>query len=95
VVVNRFDSNTEGIDEEQVAKALTRSIRWKIPNDYAAVRRMQSSATPLTQNDSLIGTAILEMTQSVCGITAPAPKKKRRSFFRFRDADESSAVSPS
>ena len=83
VVVNRFDSDSEGINEEQVAKALTRSIRWKIPNDYAAVRRMQSSATPLTQEDSLVGKAILEMTRSVCGITVAPEKKKGRSFFSF------------
>lgn len=78
VVVNRFDSNAEGLDEEQVAKALTQPIRWKIPNDYAAVRRMQNSATPLTQEDSLIGKAILEMTRSVCGIAAPPDKKKKK-----------------
>ena len=49
VVVNRFDSGTEGIDEAQVAKALTRPVRWKIPNDYAAVRRMQNSVFPADQ----------------------------------------------
>ncbi len=83
VVVNRFDSDSEGINEEQVTRALTRSIRWKIPNDYAAVRGMQSSATTLTQEDSLIGKAILEMTRSVCGIVVPVRKKKGRGFFSF------------
>jgi pilus assembly protein CpaE len=45
IVVNRFDSGSHGIDEGHVAKALTRAVRWKIPNDYAAVRQMQNSAT--------------------------------------------------
>lgn len=84
VVVNRFDSDSEGIDEAQVAKALTRPVRWKIPNEYAAVRRMQSSASPLTKEDSLIGKAILQMTHSVGGEpAAPPEKKKGRGFFPF------------
>jgi pilus assembly protein CpaE len=82
VVVNRFDSGVQGIDEEQVAKALTRPIRWKIPNDYAAVRQMQNSAVPLTKEDSPIARAILQMTESVCGV-APAPVKKKRSSLFF------------
>jgi pilus assembly protein CpaE len=84
VVVNRFDSGSQGIEEEHVAKALTRPIRWKVPNDYAAVRRMQNSATPLTQEDSPITQTIRQMTQTVCGRTPAAPeKKKSRSFFTF------------
>ena len=83
VVVNRFDSGAEGLDEAQVAKALTRSVRWKIPNDYAAVRQMQNSATPLTKNDSPIARAIKQMTQTVCGKTVEREKKKGFSFFSF------------
>jgi len=84
VVVNRFDSGVQGIDEEQVAKALTRPIRWKIPNDYAAVRQMQNSAIPLTKEDTPIARAILEITASVSGVApAPVKKKKSSSFFSF------------
>ncbi|MGC1461950.1 MAG: hypothetical protein WA802_07095 [Terracidiphilus sp.] len=83
VVVNRFDSGAEGLDEAQVAKALTRSVRWKIPNDYAAVRQMQSSATPLTKDDSPIARAIKQMTQTVCGRAVEPEKKKGFSFFSF------------
>ena len=32
-------------------RLLPAPIRWKIPNDYAAVRQMQNSATPLTKED--------------------------------------------
>jgi len=83
IVVNRFDAGSEGIEEGHVAKALTRAVRWKIPNDYAAVRRMQNSATPLTQGDTQIARAIREMTQSVCGRPVEPEKKKGRSFFSF------------
>jgi len=84
VVINRYDSSVQGIDEEQVAKALTRPIRWKIPNDYAAVRQMQNSAIPLTKEDTPIARAILEVTASVSGVApAPVKKKKSSSFFSF------------
>ncbi len=83
IVVNRFDSGSQGIDEGHVAKALTKPVRWKIPNDYAAVRQMQSSATPITQGDSLIARAIRQMTQSVLGVQVEPQKKKGFSFFSF------------
>ena len=31
----------------KLTKALTRPAQWKIPNNYAAVRKMQNTATPL------------------------------------------------
>ncbi len=83
VVVNRFDSGSQGIDEGHVEKALTRPIRWKIPNDYAAVRRMQNTAVPITQEDSDIARAIRQMTQTVCGRPIEQEKKKGFTFFSF------------
>jgi pilus assembly protein CpaE len=80
IVVNRYNAGSEGIEEGHVTQALTQSARWKIPNDYAAVRRMQNSATPLTQQDSHIAQAIRLMAESACGLQA-VPKKKR--VFKF------------
>jgi pilus assembly protein CpaE len=67
IVINRYDPLGLEIAEEHVAKALTRPAEWKIPNDYAAVRQMQNTATPLVQGDSQIARAIREMSRSVCG----------------------------
>lgn len=67
IVINRYDPLNPEIDEEHVTDALTRPAEWKIPNDYAAVRRMQSTATPLMDDDSEISRAIREMTRAVCG----------------------------
>jgi pilus assembly protein CpaE len=86
IVLNRSDSGSQGIEEDHVARALTRQIRWRIPNDYAAVRRMQNSAIPLTEEDSPIGQAVRQMTQSITGVPVPKEnqeKKKTRSFFSF------------
>ena len=76
IVVNRYDSEASDIDEGQIRKALTQPIDWKIPNDYAAVRRMQNLGTPINHEDSPIASTIRQMGESICGL-APVPKKKK------------------
>ena len=52
-----------GVSEEHITKALTRPAQWKIPNDYAAVRKMQNTATPLALADSPISRLIRQMAK--------------------------------
>ncbi|MGO9827542.1 MAG: transposase [Terriglobales bacterium] len=82
IVVNRYDPRNPEIADEQVAEALTRPPEWRIPNNYAAVRRMQNTATPLMGDDSEISRAIRQMTRAVSGEAAAPQKKKGFSFFR-------------
>ena len=81
IVINRYDPRSMEIDEEHITKVLTRPVSWKIPNNYAAVRRMQNTATPLTDYDSPISQAIRQMTRSICGQPAIPEKKKKFSLF--------------
>jgi pilus assembly protein CpaE len=81
VVINRHDPNAPGFPEEYVTKALTRPADWKIPNNYAAVCRMQNTATPLALEDSSISRAIHQMARHVCG--KPEPEEKKRKFGLF------------
>jgi pilus assembly protein CpaE len=82
IVINRYDPRNQEINEEHITKALTRPADWKIPNNYAAVRKMQNTATPLTDDESPISHAIKQMTRSVCGQPALPEKKKGFSLFR-------------
>jgi pilus assembly protein CpaE len=66
IVINRYDPLNLEIAEEHITGALTRPAEWKIPNDYAAVRRMQSTATSLMEDDSEISRAIRQMAKAVC-----------------------------
>jgi len=75
IVINRYDPQSQEIAEEHITKALTRPADWKIPNDYAAVRRMQNTATPLMEEASEISRAIRQMAQSVCSAPAAADQK--------------------
>jgi pilus assembly protein CpaE len=77
IIVNRYDSESSDLEEVQVKKALTQPIKWRIPNDYSAVRRMQNMGTPLNHDHSPIAQMIREMSESICGV-APAPKKKKK-----------------
>ncbi|HUX43812.1 MAG TPA: AAA family ATPase [Terracidiphilus sp.] len=81
IVLNRFIPKAGGVDEEHIAKALTRPVQWKIPSDYVAVRRMQNEASPLALEDSMIARAIQEMARAACGMPAKAEKKKGFSLF--------------
>jgi pilus assembly protein CpaE len=82
IVINRHQPDSLGIPEEYVTKALTRPPAWKIPNDYAAVRRMQSSSTPLVLEDSPISRTIRQMARCLCGKPEVEEKKKKRGFFQ-------------
>jgi pilus assembly protein CpaE len=77
VVLNRFTPRNLSIDEEHINKALTRTVNWKIPNDYPAVRRAQDTATPLALADSPISRVIRQMARAACNLS-PAPDKKKR-----------------
>jgi pilus assembly protein CpaE len=81
VVLNRYDARYVGIDEEHIAKALNRPAKWRIPNNYAAVRRMQNTAAPLSEEGAQIAQVIRQMTESVCGRLPVQEKKKGFSLF--------------
>ena len=83
IVINRYESRTLGVSEEHITKALTRAAQWKIPNDYASVRKMQINATPLVLADSAITRQIRLMAKSITGVDATAPVTKKKGFKLF------------
>jgi pilus assembly protein CpaE len=83
IVINRFESRALGVSEEHINKALTKPAQWKIPNDYAAVRKMQIHATPLVLEDSAITRQIKKMAKAVTGQQDAAPATKKKGFRLF------------
>jgi pilus assembly protein CpaE len=77
IVLNRFLPRSLGIDEENITKALTRPVQWKIPSDYLSARRAQNTATPLAMEDSPISQVIRQMARTACGLP-PTPEKKKK-----------------
>jgi Flp pilus assembly CpaE family ATPase len=78
IVINRFEPSFLGVTEEVITKAISRPVRWKIPDDYDATRQMQNSAGSISLADSPISRLILEMASSVTGV--PVPQEKRKGF---------------
>jgi Flp pilus assembly CpaE family ATPase len=83
VIVNRYDPRGSGVSDEHITKALTVPPSWKIPNDFAAVRQMQNTGTPLVLEDSSISRIIREMASTFTGLPVPQEKKKGFSFKGF------------
>jgi pilus assembly protein CpaE len=81
IVLNRFQSRSMEIDEAAITRALTRPASWKIPNDFAAVRRAQNTGIALASEDSHIARAFAGMAGTASGHTANGGKKKRFGLF--------------
>ena len=102
VVINRYDPRGQGVSDDNITKALTRPAQWKIPNDFAAVRQMQNTGTPLVLEDSSISRIIREMASTFTGIPVPQEKKKGFSFLglgrgsssKSSASDESLSIAP-
>lgn len=77
IVLNRYQPRSLEIDESAIAKALTCPAKWKVPNDFAAVRRAQNAGTPLASEKSPVARALAEMAAAAAGQIA-GPEKKRK-----------------
>jgi hypothetical protein len=90
VVLNRYETGRTGISDQDIRKALTRNVDWRIPNDYRLVRAMQDTSSPVIGTDSLIARRIDDMVRSTCGL--PQPPSPRKAF-SFRNLFSSAARS--
>jgi pilus assembly protein CpaE len=77
VVINRYQSRFLGLTDQHIAKALSRPVNWKIPNDFAAVQEMQRTGTPIVHRDSPIARVILHLALSACGLSEPGTDNSR------------------
>jgi MinD-like ATPase involved in chromosome partitioning or flagellar assembly/ActR/RegA family two-component response regulator len=77
VVINRFESRfLEPANEDVIAKALGRPVRWMIPDDQDAARALQCGDSGLPE--TRISRISLEMAGSITG--RPIPQEKKRDF---------------
>ena len=81
VVLNRFDPRRTEIDDERIAKALSRPLQWKVPNDFAGVRRAENTGVPLAMEDSSVSRALHHMARQACGKVSDMQKKRKFGLF--------------
>jgi Flp pilus assembly CpaE family ATPase len=94
IVINRFEAGFLGVTEEVITKAISRPVRWKIPDDYDATRQMQNASNGLSLTDSPIAKLILEMASSVTGLPVQQEKKKGFTFKGFGKGGTEKATAP-
>jgi Flp pilus assembly CpaE family ATPase len=56
-------------------------LKWKIPNDYAAVRRSLDAGEPLVSGKSPVAQALFQMAREACGKELENGKKKKFGLF--------------
>ena len=95
VVVNRYSPQSLLLEEKQIEKALTRTIDWKIPDDYPTARRTQNTATPLAMSDSPISRAIRRMARKACGLPEEDDKGQRSGLIGWAQGALSKLRTPS
>lgn len=94
VVVNRYAPTLLGAGIEVIERALTRPVKWRIPNDFEAVRSMQNTATPFVLTESKIQRAIQIMAKTASGSQQEeTPRKKKPGLFGLRSRVEAPADS--
>lgn len=81
IVLNRFAPKIGEFDEATISKALTRSPKWRVPNDFAAVRRAQNTGIPIASEENGISRVFTEMARAACG--QPQQQTKKRKFGLF------------
>lgn len=77
VVLNR-DLPDPAFDEDVVAKVLTQPVRWRVPNDFKAVREMQNTGVPIVMKDCAITQTIRSMARAALELTAEPGKRKKK-----------------
>lgn len=78
IVLNRFNARSVEIDEEAITKALTMPAKWRVPSDYAAVRKAQNLASPIVLESSPISQAIRQMAGGAPGYSPTVETKKKK-----------------
>ncbi len=76
IALNRYVPRRLEIDETAITKALTRPAKWRIPNDYAAVRNAQNTGVPLASGKNQVARVLDQMAAAAAGQVAPAKKKR-------------------
>jgi pilus assembly protein CpaE len=80
IVLNRYSPKSVEVADDAIERALTVAPKWRIPNDYHAVREMQSRSEPLALADSPIARVIRQMAGEISGLSNDKDKDKKKSL---------------
>jgi pilus assembly protein CpaE len=78
LVLNRYEPRKSEIDEGRIAKVLGAAPKWRIPNDYLAVRRSLNTGVPLALEGSAVSRAIHHMAWDAAGRPVQPDQRKKK-----------------
>jgi Flp pilus assembly CpaE family ATPase len=77
IVINRFEPRSSGGgNEDVITKALGKPLRWKIPDDEDATRKLQNSDTRPSRVETPLSRVCLEMARSIASRPVSTEAKK-------------------
>jgi Flp pilus assembly CpaE family ATPase len=77
IVINRYEPRSlGGVNEEVITKALGKPLRWKIPDDQDATRKLRNTVTGQSIAETPISRISLEMASAITGCPIPREPKK-------------------
>jgi pilus assembly protein CpaE len=76
LVLNRYEARKVEFDDERLAKAVGVAPKWRVPNDYAAVRRAANTGIPVLEEKSAVAGVMYQMARAACGKIPENEKKK-------------------
>ena len=76
VIANRYDGRKAELSQENIEKAISAPLKWKVPNDYSAVHRSQNTGVPLVSESSAISKVFFQMAKAACGKDPDIPKRR-------------------
>jgi len=81
LVINRYEARKMDFDEERLAKTVGMAPKWRVPNDYPAVRRASNTGVPVVSEKSQVTQVLHEMARAACGKVPEVKKKRGLSLF--------------
>jgi len=79
LVLNRFEVRKNEFTDERLRKAIGEEPKWKVPNDYANVRRAANNGTPFADERLAISSVLQQMARAACG--KPQQMERRKGAF--------------
>ena len=79
LVLNRFEVRKNEFTDERLRKAIGEEPKWKVPNDYANVRRAANNGTPFAHERLAISSVLQQMARAASG--KPQQMERRKGAF--------------
>jgi pilus assembly protein CpaE len=76
LVLNRYEPRKVEFDDDRLAKAVGIAPKWRVPNDYNAVRRAANTGNPVLEEKTPVANVIYQMARAACGKMQESEKKK-------------------